>query len=156
MLALNDWVLDIDVKGYFDSIYWGLLLKAVRLIRMPMGATRHRRRPKAPCGWRMVGVVGRQELLRVGLSALRWRICFWIRLRHVDDRTFPAIPFERYADDCICHCRSEEEARALWEALEVRFAACGLVLHPQKTKLVSGKRDDRRGGFPFSRLIFWA
>jgi retron-type reverse transcriptase len=23
-------------------------------------------------------------------------------------RTFPAIPFERYADDCICHCRSEE------------------------------------------------
>jgi len=38
-------------------------------------------------------------------------------------RTFPAIPFERYADDCICHCRSEEEARALWVALE---ALCGL------------------------------
>src|ERR1700704_5949644 len=40
-------------------------------------------------------------------------------------RTFPAIPFERYADDCICHCRGEEEARALREALEARFAACG-------------------------------
>ncbi|WP_338026198.1 reverse transcriptase domain-containing protein, partial [Bradyrhizobium algeriense] len=45
-------------------------------------------------------------------------------------RSSPAIPFERYADDIICHCRSEEEARTLWSALEVRFRACGLVLHP--------------------------
>jgi hypothetical protein len=51
-------------------------------------------------------------------------------------RSFPAIPFERYADDIICHCRSEEEARTLWSALEVRFRACRLVLHPAKTKLV--------------------
>ena len=33
-------------------------------------------------------------------------------------REFPDIPFERYADDLICHCRSEEAARALWSALE--------------------------------------
>ena len=39
-------------------------------------------------------------------------------------RTCPDIPFERYADDIICHCRSAEEAQALWNALEVRFAAC--------------------------------
>ena len=69
-------------------------------------------------------------------------------------RTFPAIPFERYADDCICHCRSEEEARALWEALEARFAACGLVLHPQKTKLVYCKDTNRRGDFPAQSFDF--
>jgi RNA-directed DNA polymerase len=69
-------------------------------------------------------------------------------------RTFPAIPFERYADDCICHCRSEEEARALWEALEARFAACGLVLHPQKTKLVYCKDTNRRGDFPIQAFTF--
>jgi hypothetical protein len=51
-------------------------------------------------------------------------------------RSFPSIPFERYADDIICHCRSEEEARRLWNAREVRFRACRLVLHPTKTKLV--------------------
>ncbi len=56
--------------------------------------------------------------------------------------TFPAVLFERYTDDGICHCRSEEEAQALWEALAARFAACGLVLHPMKTKLVCCK--DRR------------
>jgi retron-type reverse transcriptase len=49
-------------------------------------------------------------------------------------RTYPHIPFERYADDIICHCKSAEEARALWSALADRFAACKLVLHPQKTK----------------------
>src|SRR5207253_7130112 len=49
-------------------------------------------------------------------------------------RTYPHIPFERYADDAICHCKSAEEAQALWSALADRFAACKLVLHPQKTK----------------------
>ena len=45
-------------------------------------------------------------------------------------RNYPHIPFERYADDAICHCKSAEEARALWSALQDRFAACKLVLHP--------------------------
>jgi RNA-directed DNA polymerase len=51
-------------------------------------------------------------------------------------RSFPAILFERYVDDIICHCRSKEEARTLWNAPEVRFRTCGLVLHPAKTKIV--------------------
>jgi RNA-directed DNA polymerase len=69
-------------------------------------------------------------------------------------RNFPAIPFERYADDVICHCRSAEEARALWNALEARFAACRLVLHPQKTKLVYCKDANRRGDFPIQSFDF--
>ena len=59
-------------------------------------------------------------------------------------RNYPGIPFERYADDIICHCRSEGEARALWGTLEARFTACRLVLHPQKTKLVYCKDANRR------------
>ena len=42
----------------------------------------------------------------------------------------PHIPFERYADDAICYCKSAEAAQALWSALQDRFAACKLVLHP--------------------------
>ena len=49
-------------------------------------------------------------------------------------RTFAHIRFERYADDIICHCKSAEEARALWSAIADRFAVCKLVLHPEKTK----------------------
>src|SRR5262244_4408835 len=63
-------------------------------------------------------------------------------------REFPHIPFERYADDAICHCRSLEEARALRSALNKRLADCKLVLHPEKTKIVYCKDVNRRGDFP--------
>jgi RNA-directed DNA polymerase len=69
-------------------------------------------------------------------------------------RNFPDIPFERYADDIICHCRSAEEARALWSALGARVAACRLALHPQKTKLVYCKDTNRRGDYPIQSLDF--
>ena len=69
-------------------------------------------------------------------------------------RTYPHIPFERYADDAICHCKSAEEARALWSALADRFAACKLVLHPEKTKIVYCKDAKRRGDFPIISFDF--
>jgi Reverse transcriptase (RNA-dependent DNA polymerase) len=55
-------------------------------------------------------------------------------------RNHSAIPFERYADDVICHCTSEAEASALRVSLEERFTECGLTLHPEKTKIVYGAR----------------
>ena len=69
-------------------------------------------------------------------------------------RTYPHIPFERYADDIICHCKSAEEAQALWSALADRFATCNLVLHPQKTKIVYCKDGSRRGAFPTQSFTF--
>jgi RNA-directed DNA polymerase len=63
-------------------------------------------------------------------------------------REFPHIPLERYADDVICHCRTEEDARALWRAIADRFAACKLVLHPEKTRIVYCKDVNRRGDHP--------
>jgi RNA-directed DNA polymerase len=59
-------------------------------------------------------------------------------------RTQPAVPFERYADDAICHCRTRDEAEALHVALQARLADCQLVLHPQKTKIVYCKDTNRR------------
>src|SRR5258706_5043370 len=69
-------------------------------------------------------------------------------------REFPHIPFERYADDAICHCKSAEEARALWSALADRFATCKLALHPEKTRIVYCKDANRRGGFPAMSFDF--
>ena len=57
----------------------------------------------------------------------------------------PDIPFERFADDILCHCVSEAQARRLQRVLAQRFATCGLELHPQKTKVVYCRDDDRRG-----------
>jgi RNA-directed DNA polymerase len=64
------------------------------------------------------------------------------------------IPFERYADDIICHCKSADEARALSSALADRFVACKLTLHPEKTKIVYCKDANRRGDFPNQSFDF--
>jgi RNA-directed DNA polymerase len=69
-------------------------------------------------------------------------------------RTFAHISFERYAHDIICHCKSAEEARALWSAIADRFAACKLVLHPEKTKIIYCKDVNWRGDFPNIRFDF--
>ena len=69
-------------------------------------------------------------------------------------RTYPHIPFERYADDVICHCKSAEEARELWRALADRFGACKLALHPEKTKIVYCKDANRRSAFPVIAFDF--
>ena len=60
-------------------------------------------------------------------------------------RAVRGVPFERYADDIICHCRSEHDALKLRQTLDQRFAECGLVLHPEKTKVVYCKDAHRKG-----------
>ena len=60
-------------------------------------------------------------------------------------RAVRGVPFERYADDIICHCRNEHDALKLRQTLDQRFAECGLVLHPEKTKVVYCKDAHRKG-----------
>ena len=62
-------------------------------------------------------------------------------------RKFPACPFERYADDAIIHCDSENQARQLLNMLRQRFAECRLELHPQKTRIVYCKDANRQGNY---------
>nr|WP_287066889.1 reverse transcriptase domain-containing protein [Mesorhizobium sp.] len=65
-----------------------------------------------------------------------------------------AVPFERHADDVICHCRTQSEAEALRAALAERFAACGLALHPQKAKIVYCADTNRRERYPTVQFDF--
>jgi hypothetical protein len=69
-------------------------------------------------------------------------------------RNYPAVPFERYADDIVCHCRSKEEGEALLNDLAQRLAECKLQLHPVKTRLVYCKDGKRRGEYPDTRFDF--
>jgi RNA-directed DNA polymerase len=69
-------------------------------------------------------------------------------------RTHPAVPFERYADDAICQYRTGSESEALRVALAERFAACGLVLHPQKTKIVYCADTQPQGTLSHSPVRF--
>ena len=61
------------------------------------------------------------------------------------DREFPGCPFERYADDIVAHCDTEEQAHTLRAAIASRLGIVGLELHPEKTKIVYCKDTNRRG-----------
>jgi RNA-directed DNA polymerase len=60
------------------------------------------------------------------------------------EREFPTVEFERYADDAVVHCATEQQARRVLAALEDRMAEVGLQLHPDKTKIVYCKDRNRR------------
>jgi len=135
-----DRVLDIDVKGYFDSIDWKLMLKAVRRhTNCPWVLLYIERWLKAPVQMEDGSVVPRTAGSPQGgvVSPILANLFLHYAFDMWMARTFPHIPFERYADDAICHCKSADEAQALWSALADRFAACELVLHPAKTKIVT-------------------
>jgi len=145
-----DWVLDFDVKAYFDSIDWELMLKAVRRhTNCPWVLLYIERWLKAPVQMEDGSVVLRIAGTPQGgvISPILANLFLHYAFDMWMARTYPHIPFERYADDAICHCKSADEAQALWSALADRFAACKLVLHPEKTKIVYCKDANRRGDF---------
>jgi hypothetical protein len=63
-------------------------------------------------------------------------------------RAHPGLPWCRYADDGLVHCRGEQEAEALKAELQARLAECGLEMHPTKTKIVYCKDGKRKGRYP--------
>jgi RNA-directed DNA polymerase len=143
-----DWVLDIDIKGFFDSIDWTLLLRAIRRhTDCPWVLLYIERWLKAPAMLDDGTLVPRDRGTPQGgvisplLANLFLHYAFDVWL----GRAFPGVPFERYADDIICHCRSEREALMLLQALDRRFAECALVLHPEKTRVVYCKDTNRTG-----------
>ena len=72
------------------------------------------------------------------------------------EREFPAVEFERYADDAVLHCSTEYQARKVRDALAVRLESLGLRLHPGKTKIVYCKDANRRGSYEHTSFTFLA
>ena len=54
----------------------------------------------------------------------------------------------------VIHCESEAEAREVREAVRRRLKECGLELHPEKTRIVYCKDDDRPGDYEHVRFDF--
>jgi RNA-directed DNA polymerase len=142
----RDWVLEYDIRGLFDNIGHELLLKALRhrcgerwvLLHVERWLTAPMQGPDGQMSPRTVGTPqgGPLSPLLANLF-LHYALDHWLARQH------PDIPFCRYADDGILHCRSEAEAVSLREQLAVRLAECGLELHPEKTRVVYCK-DSRR------------
>jgi len=153
----RNWVLDLDIKGFFDSIDHELLMKAVgkhtdspwhRLYieRWLKASVMHAdgRCEERLCGTPQGGVI---SPLLANLF-LHYAFDVWMQ------KQWPDVWFERYADDVICHCATEQEAQRLLESLQERLAACGLTLHPTKTRIVYCQDDRRREPHVNTRFEF--
>jgi RNA-directed DNA polymerase len=145
-----DWVIDLDIRAFFDSLDWNLVERAVahhtevswvrlyiaRWLRAPVqrpDGTMEQRARGTPQG----GVI---SPLLANLF-LHYAFDLWMQ------RNYPSIQFERYADDAIVHCRSKRQAEVVLQAIRDRFVRCKLELHPTKTKIVYCKDDDRHGKY---------
>lgn len=143
-----DWVLDVDIKGFFDSIDHELLLKALRYHTDCRWVLLYVERwLKAPVMHLDGSLETRQRGTPQGgvISPLLANLFLHYAFDLWQERTHSSVPFERYADDIIVHCRSEAQAHEMLEALTRRFTECGLMLHAGKTKIVYCKDTNRHG-----------
>ena len=153
----HNWVLDLDIKGFFDNIDHGLLMRAVRKHTDIQWLLLYMERwLKAPVQTEDGTFVSREKGSPQGsvisplLANLFLHYAFdeWMRRNHDN------IPFERYADDILVHCKSERQARWIKNTIDKRLKQCGLELHPEKTKIVCCKNTSRRGNYPNEKFDF--
>ena len=152
-----DWVLDLDIKGFYDNIDHDLQMRAVRKHTDCKWILLYIERwLKAPAQLEDGSLVNRDKGTPQGsvispLLAnlfLHYGFDMWMSKNH------SYIPFERYADDIIVHCKSERQAKWIKWVIEKRLAECKLELHPEKTKIVYCKDDNRRGNYVNEKFDF--
>jgi RNA-directed DNA polymerase len=152
-----NWVIDLDIKGFFDNIDHDLMLHAVKKHTASKWMLLYIERwLKAPAQLENGSLVERKMGTPQGgvISPLLANIFLhhafdeWMRLDH------PSIRFARYADDIVVHCRTEAQAQFMLRAIKRRLARCKLQLHPDKTKIVYCKDDRRPGNYEHESFDF--
>lgn len=152
-----DWVLEFDIKGLFDNIDHEFLMKAVKKhTNNPWVILYIERWLKAPiqrqdgiliertCGVPQGGVIS-PILSNV---FLHYAFDVWMSRHH------PTVPWCRYADDGAIHCKTETEAYHIRDRLEQRLSECKLELHPEKTRIIYCKDQNRKEKYPNTKFTF--
>jgi RNA-directed DNA polymerase len=145
-----DWVVDLDIKGFFDNIDHSLMMHAVR---------KH-----TDCPWVLLYIERWLKAPAEADDGTRWPrnrgtpqggvispLLANIFLHHAFDAwmagEYPDCPFERYADDIVIHCPSHTEALKVKRAVEERLRRCRLEAHPDKTRIVYCRDSNRRQAY---------
>jgi group II intron reverse transcriptase/maturase len=152
-----DWVIDLDIRKFFDSVRWDLVVKAVErhtearwvMLYVKRWLAADLRLPDESLQARDRGTPQGSAVSPV-LANLFMHYAFDLWLA----REFPTVAFERYADDAVIHCITRAQASKVLAALHERMAEVGLELHPDKTKIVYCKDSNRRGDFEHTSFTF--
>ena len=153
----SSWVIDLDYAAFFDSIDHELMLKAVAAHTDDRWVLLYVERwLKAPLDDGSDTLVERDRGTPQG-SAIS-PVLANIYLHHAFDmwmaREFPVVPFERYVDDAVVHCKSERQARFVLGKIKARMADCQLELSADKTLIVYCKDSNRKGSYEHERFDF--
>ena len=142
----KDWVIDLDIKGFFDNLDHRLMMRAVRKHTDCRWVLLYIERwLKAPIQKADGTVENRDKGTPQGgvCSPLLANIF----MHHVFDewmnQNHSEVSFERYADDILVHCKTAHQAYSMQKTIEKRLSHCKLELHPEKTQIVYCKDDDR-------------
>ena len=146
-----NWVIDLDIKGFFDNIDHEMMIEMLlyhtdqRWVRMYI-----RRWLEAPLE-RLNGEVIKKEGKGTPQGGVISPLLANLFLHYTFDMWFtrqhPEFKFVRYAHDIIVFCRTKEEAKSVLEAVNMRLKRCKLEVHPDKTKIVYCKDDSRKGKY---------
>ena len=154
------WVIDVDIKGFFDNISHDLLLQQLHQHMQDKWVLLYAER------WLKAGVEQEDGSIQARTKGTPQGgvispLLANIYLHHAFDKWMdemnPHNPFERYADDIVIHCNSKEEAEQLLAKLKERMQQYELELHPDKTKLVYCKnyqRNDKHDNNSFTFLSY--
>jgi group II intron reverse transcriptase/maturase len=160
-----DWVVEIDIRAFFDTVSHELILKALRYHGVPIWAQLYAKR------WleaEMVDRDGNRQQRDKGtpqggvISPLLANLFLHHGLDKWMERHHPRIPFARYADDAVLHCLNSRQADEFILALQARMEDIGLELHPEKTrKVYVGRANPREAvereftflGYDFKRRV---
>ena len=136
----NDWVIDLDIKGFFDNINHELLMKGVKYLCKEKWVLLYVER------WLKAGVMQKDGTItdRISgtpqggvISPLLANIYLHIAFDKWMEKEYSSIPFERYADDIVIHCKTEKQAQYLKHEVTKRLETCKLTVHQTKTKVIN-------------------
>jgi len=155
-----DWIIDLDIKGFFDNIDHGLMMRAVRRYTDCRWMLLYIERwLKAPVQLEDGALQQREKGTPQGgvISPLLANLFLHLSFDEWMSREHPQAPFERYADDIVVHCATEWQAKLILESIRFRLGRCKLELHPDKTRIVycgRGRPGQPTGNFDFLGYCF--
>ena len=153
----DDWVLDMDIRGFFDALDHELVMKAIAKYTQCKWILLYIER------WLKADVIlpNGEQLQRMQgtpqggvISPLLANIFLHLSFDKWMQKEFPCIHFERYADDIVVHCRSHKQLEFIERKIRARFVQCRLELCQEKTKIVYCKDSNRDGKYPSQSFDF--